>query len=374
MENLTDLMESIDQQIDELINEDQYQYTDAEKEQKLLPIVRAQLKSHYQNNAHVRSWLDKLKIDIDAIKSLADVPVLPTQMFKYFDLQTSVGELQRTLYSSATTSQTPSRIPISKLTARRQSKALLSIIKNFIPGKRRPFLVIDSEASNKASAGITARGAAIRGFSIIAKEQVYAFDDVDGKLVFNKERVVDFFERYGDQPVFSMGFTFIIWSEFLKAMREHNLSFNAPELVMVHGGGWKKLIAQSVSKEVFSETIAGLFNAKAHHILDFYGMVEQTGVVFIDCEKGYKHAANFAEVLIRNPLTLKANGIGEPGMIEIMNVLPDSYPGMSVLTEDMGEILGVDDCPCGRKGKYFVFRSRMEKSESRGCGDTFREN
>jgi hypothetical protein len=57
-----------------------------------------------------------------------------------------------------------------------------------------------------------------------------------------------------------------------------------------------------------------------------------------------------------------------------MNVLPDSYPGMSILTEDVGEILGVDDCPCGRKGKYFVFRSRLEKSESRGCGDTFREN
>ena len=63
----------------------------------------------------MRSWLSKLNLDIDSISSLEDVPVLPTQMFKYFDLQTSEGELQRTLYSSATTSQTPSRIPISKI-------------------------------------------------------------------------------------------------------------------------------------------------------------------------------------------------------------------------------------------------------------------
>ncbi len=107
--------------------------------------------------------------------------------------------------------------------------------------------------------------------------------------------------------------------------------------------------------------------------MDFYGMVEQTGVVFIDCSAGHKHAPNFAEVKIRNYMTLEENPIGEPGYIEIMNALPDSYPGMSILTEDIGEVLGVDDCPCGRKGKYFVFRSRLEKPETRGCGATFRE-
>jgi hypothetical protein len=97
-------------------------------------------------------------------------------------------------------------------------------------------------------------------------------------------------------------------------------------------------------------------------------------VVFVDCEAGHKHAPNFAEVKIRNFYTLKENPAGESGYIEIMNALPDSYPGMSILTEDVGEVLGEDDCSCGRKGKYFVFRSRLEKSEARGCGDTFREN
>jgi len=365
---------NVDDAIQSLIAEDQFRYTDVEKEKILLPIVRCQLKAHCRNNKHVKSWIDKLGLNIDGIQSLNDVPLLPTQMFKYFDLQTTAAPLQRVLHSSATTSQIPSKIPICQVTAQRQTKALTAIIKNFFSNKRRPYLIIDCESSNKEAQSITARGAAIRGFSILGKEQAYAFDEVNGRLVFNENRVADFIERNRDKGIFAIGFTFIIWSEFLTAMQQKHIQFNCPDLLMVHGGGWKKLKAQSVSKEVFSQTIGGLFNAPSNHILDFYGMVEQTGIVFIDCEFGHKHAPNFAEVKIRNFFTLQENQAHEPGYIEIMNVLPDSYPGMSILTEDVGEVLGMDGCSCGRKGKYFVFRSRLEKSEVRGCGDTFRES
>ena len=119
---------NLEQQIDTLINMDQYRMTDTEKEQLLLPIIKEQLKSHYNNNEYVRSWLDKQQIEPDNIESLNEVPLLPTQMFKHFDLQTSIGELQRVLYSSSTTSQTPSRIPICTVTERRQTRGLLSII------------------------------------------------------------------------------------------------------------------------------------------------------------------------------------------------------------------------------------------------------
>jgi phenylacetate-coenzyme A ligase PaaK-like adenylate-forming protein len=366
-------MINLDEQINDLIAQQQYIYTDNEKEKLVLPIIKEQLKSHYQNNKYIKSWLDKLSLDIESIARLADVPLLPTQMFKYFDLQTSKGELQRVLHSSATTSQTPSRIPISSMTAQRQTKALMAIIKNFFSSKRRPFLAIDSELSNKDAKAITARGAAIRGFSMLAKELVYAFDDDKGKLIFNKNRVVDFFERHGEEDVFALGFTYIIWSEFLRAIQKENLSFNCPNLKLVHGGGWKKLQSQSVSKEIFSDAVAEVFKTTPQNILDWYGMVEQTGLVFIDCSAGYKHCPNFAEVKIRNFYTLEENQTHEAGFIEIMNILPDSYPGMSILTEDVGEILGYDNCSCGRKGKYFVFRSRLEKSEIRGCGDTYRD-
>lgn len=56
-----------------------------------------------------------------------------------------------------------------------------------------------------------------------------------------------------------------------------------------------------------------------------------------------------------------------------MSILSDSYYCQATLTEDIGVIIGIDDCPCGRNGRYFRFKSRVEKTEIRGCGDSFQE-
>ena len=103
-----------------------------------------------------------------------------------------------------------------------------------------------------------------------------------------------------------------------------------------------------------------------------YGMVEQVGVVFIDCEEGNKHTPNFAEIILRDPLTMEEVEKGKKGLIEILSVLPNSYPGQAIITEDIGFLAGVDDCKCGRKGKYFRFVSRIKEAEARGCGDTYK--
>jgi len=142
---------------------------------------------------------------------------------------------------------------------------------------------------------------------------------------------------------------------------------------LIHSGGWKKLTAQAVDKKKFSEALAEIFGTTPENVIDFYGMVEQLGVVFLDCEQGYKHVPDFADVIIRDFYTMRENPAGKPGLIEILSLIPSSYPGLAIITEDIGELCGIDDCPCGRKGKYFKFRSRVEKTETRGCGDTFAE-
>ena len=65
--------------------------------------------------------------------------------------------------------------------------------------------------------------------------------------------------------------------------------------------------------------------------------------------------------------------IGETGIIQVVSTIPESYPGHSLLTEDEGCILGEDDCPCGRKGKYFKINGRLKNAEIRGCSDTYAE-
>jgi phenylacetate-coenzyme A ligase PaaK-like adenylate-forming protein len=106
-------------------------------------------------------------------------------------------------------------------------------------------------------------------------------------------------------------------------------------------------------------------------VYNYYGMAEQLGSVFVECEYGHMHCSNYSDVIIRRPEDFSVADVNEPGLIELVSLLPTSYPGHALLTEDEGEILGIDDCPCGRLGKYFRIHGRIKGAELRGCSDTY---
>ncbi|MGG7076688.1 acyl-protein synthetase [Clostridium sardiniense] len=362
-----------DKIIDEIIFRDQFCKKQSDKEKELLEIIKPQLK-HNRNNENINSLYNKLNLNIEKIDSLEEVPFIPVNMFKSFDLNTcNFNDVVRVLNSSATTTGIPSKIYIDKKTSIRQTQGLISTLNNFLGGKRRPMLVIDSEDSNKRGDSITARGAAIRGVSSFASKIVYAMDKSGDDLILNLKRIQDFVDTYGEEEVLIYGFTYIIWSKFIKELEKIGIVLNLPKSKLLHSGGWKKLINKKVDKEEFSKVLAKHLNTKENNIIDFYGMVEQVGVVFIDCECGYKHVPDFADVIIRNILTLEEVEVGKSGLIEVISILGSSYPSQGILTEDIGELVGVDNCKCGRGGKYFKFKARAEKTETRGCGDTFAE-
>ena len=91
----------------------------------------------------------------------------------------------------------------------------------------------------------------------------------------------------------------------------------------------------------------------------------------MECECDHLHASIFSDVITRHPIDFSECTIGERGIIQVVSTIPESYPGHSLLTEDEGIILGEDDCPCGRKGKYFKIIGRLKNAEIRGCSDTY---
>ena len=97
-------------------------------------------------------------------------------------------------------------------------------------------------------------------------------------------------------------------------------------------------------------------------------MAEQTGTIYLECSEGHLHASKYSDIIIRDK-NLNEAEIGEEGLIQVLSPIAYSYPGHSLLTEDLGTILGIDDCPCGRKGKYFRISGRVAKAEVRGCSD-----
>ena len=139
--------------------------------------------------------------------------------------------------------------------------------------------------------------------------------------------------------------------------------------MLIHGGGWKKLTIEAVSRDEFHKRLYEVCGLKNIH--DYYGMVEQTGCIYMECEYGHLHASIFSDVVVRNPLDFSINRFREKGILEVVSSIPHSYPGHCLLTEDIGEILGEDDCKCGRKGKYFKIYGRIKDAEIRGCSDTY---
>ena len=55
----------------------------------------------------------------------------------------------------------------------------------------------------------------------------------------------------------------------------------------------------------------------------------------------------------------------EIGLVQLISLLPKSYPGHNIITDDLGELRGIDDCECGRKGKYFLVHGRIKKGRTK---------
>ena len=296
-----------------------------------------------------------------------EAPYIPVTLFKDLEL-CSVPEdkIIRKITSSGTSGQQVSKIFLDGETSMAQQSALCMITGDFIGSRRIPMLIIDSPDVLRDRKKYSARGAGIMGFSMMSSKRFYALDN-DMKPDFDSIKA--FIEEAGDGPSFAFGFTYMIWEYFCRPFLESGTDCKLGNCTLIHGGGWKKLQNISVSDEVFKNGLRKTWGIEK--VSNYYGMAEQTGSIFMECEEGRLHASSYSDIHILNPEDFSECGIGEWGLIALDSLLPESYPGHRLLTEDYGRILGEDNCPCRRKGRYFQIGGRIKKAEVRGCSDTF---
>lgn len=344
-----------------------YELDRAEKLRIFTPYMIALSLRHYQHSKVYRRMMDGFGIDLGDIKTLEQIPFLPVSLFKELDLlSVSKEEIFKTMTSSGTTGQAVSKIYLDKATASNQQKTLVKIVSDFIGTSRLPMLIIDSPSVIKDRAMFSARGAGILGFSVFGADKTYALDD---EMKLDISSVQAFLEKHKGERILLFGFTFMVWQHFYQTLKDRGQTLDLSNGILIHGGGWKKLIGEAVTKEQFKEALKDVCGLTQVH--DYYGMVEQTGCVYMECEYGHLHAPVFSEIFTRRHSDFSLCEHGEKGIIQVMSALPESYPGHSLLTEDEGVILGEDDCPCNRKGKYFAVHGRLKNAEIRGCSDTY---
>jgi hypothetical protein len=297
-------------------------------------------------------------------ESIAELPWLPVRLFKNLELK-SIPDDQvfKVLTSSGTTGEV-SRIYLDKAAAATQTRQLAATVQTVLGPKRLPMLLVDTKAMLSDRRSFSARGAGVLGMSTFGRDHVWALDN-DGQVALDAIR--GFLAKHGGAPFLIFGFTYLVWLHLYEVARDNGLDLSNG--VLIHSGGWKKLVDQAVSPDEFRRRLAGVGLTKTHN---FYGMVEQIGTIFLEGPSGGSlYCPDFADVIVRDPLTWREQPPGEPGLLEVLSTLPTSYPGHVLLTEDLGVVHGIDDGDW--PGKRFSVLGRLPRAEARGCSDTYRE-
>ena len=352
--------------LSELLKKAPYSLSKIEKDKFYTEVLYNLTEHHYKHCSQYRKILDVLSIDPKIKRDKEEIPFVPVRLFKDYELLSiDKRRIYKTMTSSGTSGQGVSKIFLDKGTATVQTKVLAKIVSEFIGPKRLPMLVIDTKSILQNRNHFSARGAGILGFSMMGRDVTYILDD-DMRL--NMNSLDEFCHKYQGRDILVFGFTYMVWEFFYKPLIKLGKKLSLPNAILIHGGGWKKINDQAVDNETFKRSIE--ISSGIKKIFNYYGMVEQTGSIFMECEQGYFHTSIFSDVIIRNNDFLTCS-INEPGLIQLLSLIPESYPGHSILSEDIGEIIGEDDCKCNRLGKFFKVHGRVLNAEIRGCSDAF---
>ena len=353
--------------LNRILNIKPYSLNKSDKNKILNYLFKKIYLHHYKECNSYKKMMDSINYKLEKKFNYESMPFLPVSLFKNLDLKSvSNDKIVKTMTSSGTTGQSLSKIFLDKNTSSNQTRVLVNIISSFIGNKRVPMIILDSESVLKNRNLFSARGAGILGFSIFASKKIFAFDD---KMNLKLDLINDFINENKNSKILLFGFTYMIWQYFCNYIEDNKVKLNFNNSLLIHGGGWKKLINNSVSQKQFKFKLKKLCGIENVH--DYYGMVEQTGSIYMECEEGYLHTSVFSDVIIRDSYDFSILSVGKPGIIQVLSVLPFSYPGHSLLTEDEGILMGEDDCKCGRLGKYFKVIGRIKNAEIRGCSDTY---
>jgi len=359
--------------IDQLFEKSPYQH-DAQVDELFLNALQEELVFHYENNAFYKQFCERKQFNpYQKIQDIASIPPVSVSVFKElgFELNSVSKEDVKFALQSSATSGIPSTIVVDKITAKRQAKAMVKVIQDFIGRESKPFLIMDVDPNSAHKKLLGARYAAVSGYLKFANKIGYFLKaDQNDRSYFDVESINEFVTNLDpEKPVVVFGFTYILFSEVLKSVEQSGLTFKLPAgSKVIHIGGWKKLESEKIDKKTFNEKTARCFGVEEVDVIDIYGFTEQMGLNYPDCPCGCKHTPAYSKLIVRDVVTQQALPAGQEGMLEFITPIPHSYPGNAVLTDDIGVILD-EPCPYQRAGTRFQILGRLKKAEVRGCGD-----
>ena len=194
----------------------------------------------------------------------------------------------------------------------------------------------------------------MKGFTNFASKIDYIFDIKNGKYQLNYKKIKNILTNSNNSLIIC-GFTFLVYSFFIKVLKINKKKFKFPRgSFLLHIGGWKKLEEEKVTRNTFMEASVKTLGLKYNNIVDIYGFTEQMGTIYPECST-VSNTFQTTHLIVRNPYSYEVIKNGIVGTGQFLSMVPKSYVGFSVMTDDLIKIEGYDDCPCGRKEHIFQY-------------------
>ena len=299
---------------------------------------------------------------------IATLPFLHVELFKHLELRTQSHGIRhhRTLLSSSTSGNTASKIILDNKSSILQSRSSNLILREFLSAGQRPLIVLDNAGSLRRRGEVSARVAAALALRPFATEIHFALSDGNNDLYVDWDKIRSLLEN--NDSILVYGFTTMLWEGWGEMLEKETVSLNleGKTVDFVHSGGWKRLEGSRIERNRFDDALLKDLSTESR-VIEYYGLVEQVGIVYPRCSQGFFHVPIWADVLVRDSYTGESVE-GEVGQLQLMNLLAYGSPYHNVLTEDMGKIIG-ERCNCGRSGKKFELLGRIPRAELRGCAN-----
>ncbi len=320
---------------------------------------------HYKNCNDYRKILNGTGFKIIKNLNIDKLPFLPVRIFKDFDLMSvKKNKIVKVLLSSGTTGTKQSSIFLDRNNSINQIKTLQKIMFELLKQKEKiPMLIVSQNILSLDRFKFSAKIAAVNGFSMFGKDYTYLLN-AEGKIDYKK--LNGFLKRNSNKKFLIFGFTVDIFNNLINKLDKKKLKTDFSKAILLHGGGWKKLEKFKISNKKFKKKLSQKFNLK--EIVNYYGLIEQVGSIFLECKCGYFITTDYSKILIRDR-NFNILGPGSKGFLQIFSTLPTSYPGHNILTEDVGEIVEDINCNCHPNKTKFLVHGRFPKAEPRGCGN-----
>jgi len=293
-----------------------------------------------QNCGVYREFIQGLRVDVEAVKTVEQIPFLPIEFFKSHQVVSNTDAVEVTFTSSGTTGLITSRHPVTDVSW-------------YVDSFRKAFELFYGDIRDYTIVALLPAYLEREGSSLIymAEDLIRQSDNPDsGFYLYNHEELYRQLKKQqqAGKPTLLLGVTFAL----LDFVEGYHVDF--PELIVMETGGMKGRRKEMIREELHDILTKGF---GVDYIHSEYGMTELLSQAYSKGD-GIFNCPPWMRIITRDtndPVTLmqgdKAGGIN---IIDLANVNSCSF----LATQDLGKVYA--------DGSFEVL-GRFDNADIRGC-------